>query len=119
MDGHGQRTTVCERRAAALTTPQGALRHGQRRPPAARADPLVVAVATRDVVLEPELTFYLDQILDVHARAEGMAATAAVRQLLAPADVLVEADTKLRRPLFDVMNKDVPVVEEVKRVPIK
>ena len=68
-----------------------------------------MAVVTGDVILESQLAFDLDQILDVHARAESMAAAAAVRQFLGSADVLVEPDAKLREQFGDLLTMHTPL----------
>ena len=55
-----------------------------------------------DLVTKAELALDLDEVLHMHARAESMTATAALRGLFEPANVLVEADAQLSRPLEDV-----------------
>src|SRR5690606_17518373 len=99
---HWQRPAPGQRRTAPPARPQRALRHRQRRPATARADPLIVAVRSGQLVAEPQPALDLDQILDVHARAECVPAPAAVRQLLGPPRILIEPDAKLRGPLEDV-----------------
>ena len=87
-------------RAPPATTPQGAcaMASDARRQ---RADPLVMAIVTGDVILNPSWRSTSIRSSILHARAESMAAAAAVRQFLGSADVLVEPDAKLRRPLKD------------------
>src|SRR5690606_505113 len=98
--GHRDRLAGGERRAAAAPAPQEPLRHRQRGAPAGRADPLVVLRrAAGDLVAVAEPALDLDQILDVHARGERVAAAAAARGLGGAADVLVEADAELGGPL--------------------
>src|SRR5687767_8218096 len=88
VNGHRERSAVRKGYSAAPALPQGPLRHRERRTPAARADPLVVAVgATRDLIGESELAFHFDQVLDVPARTECVAAAATVRRFLGSRDV--------------------------------
>src|SRR5690606_10689358 len=92
-----------QRRAAPATPPQEPLRHGERRPPAGRADPLVVLdVAAGNLVPVAEPALDLDEILHVHARGERVPAAPALRLLALAPDLLVEADAELRRTLEDV-----------------
>src|SRR5688500_704418 len=68
---HGEGTVVRERPAAAPALPEQPLGHGERCAPARRADELIVlGLAAGNLVPETQLPFHLDQILDVHARAE-------------------------------------------------
>src|SRR5690606_5253190 len=99
----GRRAFFGKEDTAAPVQKDEALRDREGRPSARWADPLIVFDAgVVDLVTEPERALDLDQILDVHARRERMAAAAAVRRLLRAPAILVEGDPELRRPLEDV-----------------
>ena len=67
---------------------QTTLRHRKQRPPAARADPLVVLRVARDLVVEAEARSTSIRVLDVHREVKRLAAAAAVRQFLVAATSL-------------------------------
>src|SRR5262245_27131395 len=96
-----RRRRPARRARPVLAAERPALRGDYQRAPARRTDPLVVPDAVV-LVAEAEATLHGDQVLDVHARRESVPAAAAVRGLLARADVLVEGDAHLRRPLEHV-----------------
>src|SRR5690606_19699057 len=99
--GHGQgsATVGYGGRAAPAQRP---LRHGQGRPPARRADPLVVLdPAPPGLVGVPEAPLHLDQVLDVHARRESVPAAPARRRFARLPLGLVEAHAELRGALED------------------
>ena len=87
-------------RRAARLMPDSSLSNGKHRPPAWRADPLIVLrIASVHFVAVAQLTLDSYQILDVQARAERMTAASTACMLFARADILIETDPKLCRSL--------------------
>src|SRR5262249_23740668 len=80
--------------------PQAPLSEGEHLSPASGADVLVVATGVlRPLVAVAQLALDGDQVLDVDLRREGGVAACAGRRLAFLADVGVELDRQLRRPL--------------------
>src|SRR5262245_33638442 len=82
--------------------PGTSLRQAEERPPAARADVLIVLGAVIHLVREAELALDDHQIVNHHRRRIGTSAAPAQRLLASRTRILVEADANLRRPLEDV-----------------